>query len=409
MVASTYGRIPGAPAVAGIPGDRRYRLLAGASMAFAVAYTAASIAGAPSSWLSVTYYVPMAAVPIVAYLAHRTAKRHPEVSRQAQLWGWLKYAAYLWAAGSFLWLGYYLNDPHSVFGEGISLGPWDAFIDAGYICALIGVVSTLRDSIHFRLALADAVVLGGAGFAALGAFVNHGLENGVTPDSLVTLFRPFLGILLLVLIAAAAAGARGGVPLSTALIGLGQVFLYTGSLVYAYGAVQNHHSEDRWSDMFYATGACVAICAGLLVAMRVDRPVFARSTGIPGHPAGSRIALTMALGAAAVSAVAIGYGYSDGSGPTVVVGCVAVIAIVAGGWLRTRSTYAALEAACAERDAARLSALNERQALIDLLGFVNDEVEERFRDLLDEAGSTLANAVREYLEEQQSRDDSGIE
>jgi hypothetical protein len=374
-----------------------------------VAYTAASIAGAPSSWLSVTYYVPMAAVPIVAYLAHRTAKRHPEVSRQAQLWGWLKYAAYLWAAGSFLWLGYYLNDPHSVFGEGISLGPWDAFIDAGYICALIGVVSTLRDSIHFRLALADAVVLGGAGFAALGAFVNHGLENGVTPDSLVTLFRPFLGILLLVLIAAAAAGARGGVPLSTALIGLGQVFLYTGSLVYAYGAVQNHHSEDRWSDMFYATGACVAICAGLLVAMRVDRPVFARSTGIPGHPAGSRIALTMALGAAAVSAVAIGYGYSDGSGPTVVVGCVAVIAIVAGGWLRTRSTYAALEAACAERDAARLSALNERQALIDLLGFVNDEVEERFRDLLDEAGSTLANAVREYLEEQQSRDERGIE
>ena len=409
-MALTFGRVPGAElALATIPGHRRYRQLAGAALAFAVVFTTASIAGAPSSWLSVTYYVPMVAVPVVAYLAHRSARCHPEVADQAQLWRWLKYGAYLWAAGSFLWLAYYLNNPHSVFGRGISLGPWDAFIDAGYVCALIGVVSTLRDSIHFRLAFADAVVLGGAGFAAVAAFVNHGLENGVTPTSLVTLFRPILGILLLTLIAAAAAGARGGVPLSTATIGLGQVFLYTGSLVYAYGAVQNHHAEDRWSDMFYATGACIAICAGLLVVMRVDRPVFAPSTGIPGHPAGSRVALTIALGAAAVSAGAIAYGYHDGSGPTVAVGCAAVIAIVAGGWLRTQITYGALEAACAERDAARLSALSERQALIDLLGFVNDEVEERFRDLLDEAGSTLANAVRDYLEEQKRRGHRGTE
>ncbi len=119
----------------------------------------------------------------------------------------------------------------------------------------------MRSLISFRIAILDVWAICAATFALGAAFVWRGLEDGVSAGSLVTLNRPILGIVTLVLLASAALGSWQGLPLSVVLVGLGEVGLTIGSLIYSFQAIGGAYVDDRWAGLAWAAGAGLAILA----------------------------------------------------------------------------------------------------------------------------------------------------
>src|SRR5262249_53353329 len=148
--------------------------------------------------------------------------------RPFHLFAW---AATLWLAGSAVWEAFYRaagdKVPHPP-------GVWDAFFIAAQLLVIAAFVVATRSFISARLATLDAVVVLAAGLALGAPFVRHGLENGADAGSIVTLNRPILSIVVLMILASAALGTWEGVPLSIAMVGLAEVALTIGNLVYAF-------------------------------------------------------------------------------------------------------------------------------------------------------------------------------
>jgi hypothetical protein len=344
--------------------ERRLRLLARAGAAAFAGYVGATIAGAPGAFLSPVFAVLMVPVPLMAWWAYRRAA--PSLRRPLRL---LASAATLWLLGSLVWQAFYTAAgdvvPHSP-------GVWDAFFVAARVLVIAALVVAMRSFISFRLAALDAIVIIAAGIALAAPFVRHGLEQGVTASSLFTLNRPLLSIVTLMLIASALLGSWEGVPRSLALVGVAEVPLMVGNLIYSYEAVQGRYVDDRWANLAWGGGAIIVILAASVIVLRIDRPIRLRAgPSIPGYPTGSRPLLLVCLAAfALVLAVAL-YGLRVGSNGVASVGVIASIAIGAAMALRARQSLRSAEHAYSRLD----EALVETERAKDDLAEANEALD----------------------------------
>src|SRR5262249_8934453 len=148
------------------------------------------------------------------------------------------WAATLWLVGSLVWYGFFLAD-----GSVVPKPPgwWDIAFAGAQLLLIGAIVVAMRSFALVRLAALDACVICSAGIALGAAFVGRGLEKDVSLTTLIPLNRPLLGIVALMLIAAAVLGSWDGIPRSLLILGLGQVGLTVGNLAYSYEAFQGDY------------------------------------------------------------------------------------------------------------------------------------------------------------------------
>lgn len=377
-----------------------------------VAYFAATVSGAPSDLLSPLFSVFMLPVPFVVWWAYMRAP--PELRRLIHVLAW---AATLWLVGSLVWYAYYFAGG-SVVPE--PPGTWDVFLVLARLLVIAAIVDAMRTLISFRMAALDASVISTATVALGAASAFHGLEGGVSVSSLFTLNRPLLGIVTLMLIVSAALGSWQGLPLSIVLMGLGEVALTIGSLIYSYQAIQDEFVDDRWAGLAWAGGAALSIIAASVIITGVDRSVqIARRSRIPRHPAGSRIVLLVTLGGLLMTLSTASYGLLAGSPALVVIGVVTGVWIGVAMALRARDSirtaedaYGRLDRALADSERARgqLAAANEELARVnldlrtmhvamsDVLNLADERTDGRMRELIEATGGELAALLEEELD-----------
>src|SRR5919106_3889444 len=227
---------PTATATATPLADRRVHLLALWAGGLVFTYVLAASLGASATALNVVLTL---AVALVAVLGWGAWLKAPAAMRP--MCAFLAPAATCWFVGTLIWDYYFVVGDRSTSPP---LGPWDPVFVGAFALAIAAVLVGMRTVISLRHAALDASVVVAAGIA-LGA-VGHGLENGISLDSLGTLVRPTLGIVMLTLIVSAAMGAWQGLPLSLVLFGIGQVCLTLGGLVYTF-SVENEQVDLRWT------------------------------------------------------------------------------------------------------------------------------------------------------------------
>jgi hypothetical protein len=278
----------------------------------------------------------------------------------------------------------------------------------------------MRSVISFRFATLDAIVLTAAGIALAAPFVHRGLEQGTSAASLFTLNRPVLSIVTLILIASAALGSWEGIPLSFAMLGLAELALTIGNLIYSYAAVQDAYVDDRWADLAWGGGAIVAMLAASVIVLRIDRPIgLPTRPNIPDLPAGSRAVLLLSLTALASTLAVASYGLLIASNGIVLVGVIASVSIGLAMAVRARASLRASEDAYIRLD----QALGETERAKDQMALANKELtranieiramhiafaealnlaDERtdggMRDLIQRTGCDLAAMLEEELE-----------
>src|SRR3954454_8437591 len=288
----------GAPRPAG---ERRFHLFTLAAATIFVAYVVATVVGAPRDTLSLVSAVVVLPVPFVGWWAYRRAPENLRLTFLLCAW-----AATLWLVGSLVWYGFFLAEGSEIPP---SPGVWDICFVAARLLLIGAVLAAIRSLVSLRLAALDASVIVAAGVAVGAAFIGRGLEDRVTPGTLVTLNRPLLGIVTLILIASAALGSWEGMPRSIALLGLGEVALTIGSLIYSYSAVQGEFTDDRWADLAWTAGAGVSMLAGAVLILGIDRPVLVRSRFASGEGSGLRTVLHLTLGAISFTLGVAAYGF----------------------------------------------------------------------------------------------------
>ncbi|MEZ5101224.1 MAG: hypothetical protein R3C15_15770 [Thermoleophilia bacterium] len=69
------------------------------------------------------------------------------------------------------------------------------------------------------------------------------------------------------LIASAALSSWEGLRRSVVLLGLGEIGLTAGSLIYSYYAVQGDYVDDRWANVAWSAGALFSILAACVVIL----------------------------------------------------------------------------------------------------------------------------------------------
>ncbi|MGH3440803.1 MAG: hypothetical protein ACRDUY_01910 [Nitriliruptorales bacterium] len=282
---------------------------------------------------------------------------------------------------------------------------------------IVAIVVAMRSLISVRLATLDASIICAATVALIAAFVVHGLEAGVSASSLFTLNRPLLSIVTLVLIASAALGSWHGIPLSIALMALGEVALTIGSLIYSYQAIQNEFIDDRWAGLAWAGGAALSIIAASAIITGVDRPVRVRARSwIPRHPAGSRAVLLVALGGLLLTLGTAFYGLAAGQPLLIAVGLATSVWIGVAMAFRARDTirtaedeYGRLDNDLADSERARdrlanaieelertNSGLRSREAAVaDLLRLADERTRGFVRELIEDRGGELADLLED--------------
>ena len=336
--------------------DRRFLTLCGVLAALVAGYAGATLAGASSVVLSLFFLVPMVPVPVVAWWA---TVRAP--AEQRTMWALLASAASLWMVGLVVWYAVYAANGNTIPD---SPGPWDVEYVAAFALSLAGYVLGFRRAIRLRHVALDAAVAIAAALAVGTALVAEGLTDGLSPALLVALARPIFGILTLAVIVSAALGAWEGLPLSTVLLGAGQLPMIGGHLVYSYAAVQGNYVDDRWTDLCWATGATLFILAAATVILRLDRPVRpSRTADIPNHPLGARAMLSVALGALLVTVGVAAYGEATETHVTFVAGLTAGAAVATAMALRARNAVREVELAYAELDRAHAAEQRANDAL----------------------------------------------
>jgi hypothetical protein len=410
MSAVETGRMSLSPSTGG--GARRFRQLALLLVGGVVLYFLGALLGAPTSVLSPFFSVFMAPVPFVVWWAYVRAPS--ELRRLILLLAW---AATFWLFGSLVWYGYY-------FAEGSTIpeppGPWDGPLLLARILVIVAIVVAMRSLISFRIAALDASVICAATLALGAAFVERGLEGGVSPGSLFTLNRPILGIVTLMLLVSAALGSWQGLPFSIVLMGLGEVALTIGSLIYSFQAIQGEFVDDRWAGLAWAGGAALSILAASVIILGIDRRVSVTGRPrIPEHPAGSRPVLLGSVGALFVTLGVASYGLLEGSRALVLIGLVAGVSIGVAMTFRARDSIRSVETAYARLDRALVDAERFRDelstaieelaranvqiqamhvAFADLLNLADERAEGRMRELIEDTGDELASLLEEQME-----------
>jgi hypothetical protein len=275
--------------------------------------------------------------------------------------------------------------------------------------------------VSLRVAALDASVIVAAGVAVGAAFIGRGLEDRVTPATLVTLNRPILGILTLILIASAALGSWEGVPRSIVYLGLGEVGLTVGSLIYSYSAVQGEFADDRWADLAWAVGAGFSMLAGAVIILRIDRPVRVPSSWVTSGDTGFRAVLSLTAAAVTLTLAVAGYGLVTDRRVVSIVGVAASAAIAVAMALRAsdairiaRHSSKLLDDALLESERSRdaLNVANERLqrknadlealqvAVTQAFRVIDERTSGRLWELVHESGNDLAALVDETLDDE---------
>lgn len=389
-------------------------LLIGVSV---LAYFLGALLGAPTAILIPFVSVFMAPVPLVGWWA--CVRAPPELRRSFLILAW---AATFWLFGSLAWYGYY-------FAGGSTIpeppGHWDGPLLVARLLVIAAIVVAMRSLISFRIAILDVWAICAATFTLGAAFVWRGLEDGVSAGSLITLNRPILSIVTLVLLASAALGSWQGLPLSIVLVGLGEIGLTIGSLIYSFQAIGGAYVDDRWAGLAWAAGAGVTILGASTIILGLDRRVFVVGrTRIPKHPAGSRGVLLAAVGALVLTVGVTSYGLLEDSRALTVIGLVASVSIGIAMALRARdsiqtaeSAYGRLDRALAEAERARdkLADANEdlaranvqiqavHIAYADLLNLTDERTHGRVRELIEDTGGELAEFLEGEMERERRR------
>jgi hypothetical protein len=391
-------------------GERRFQLFAlGAGVLF-TAYVAATIAGAPRDILSFVYAVVVMPVPLVGWWAYRRARENLRVTFLLCAW-----AATLLLVGSLVWYGVFLAGGSEIPP---SPGVWDICYVAARLLLIGAVLAAIRSLVSLRLAALDACVIVAAGVAVGAAFIGRGLEDRVTPATVVTLNRPVLGIVTLILIASAALGSWEGMPRSIALLGLGEVGFTIGSLIYSYSAVQGEFVDDRWADLPWAAGAGVSMLAGSVLILGIDRPVLVRNRVLPGNGSGLRAVLHLTLCAISLTLGVAAYGFITARETVAIIGVATSAAIAVAMAFRAQDAIRTaarsselLDDALVEseraRDALNLSneLLQRKNAELRTLqiavaqGFnvIDERTQGQLRELIEQAGDDLVALVDETL------------
>ena len=392
--------------------DRTFRRVAAAISALYGAYVIATLADAQGTVLRLAFSAFVVPVPFLVWWAYCRA---PGAMRRPVLL--LAIAATLWLSGTLVWYAYYFAGGRSVPD---TPGIWDGLFVPALILVIVAIVVALRSLISFRLAAFDVCILVAAGVTLAAPFIRQGLEHGVSAASLFTLNRPLLSIATLMLIVSAALGSWEGLPRSIALLGLGEIPLTVGNLVYSYAAVQGSYIETKWANLGWTLGGAIFALAAIVIILGIDRPVrLAPRAPIPNHPAGSRAALLLSLGALGLALSVATYGLlADAHGLTVV-SLVASVSIGTAMTLRARDSirtaeraYAQLDRSLAEVERARdqLTSANEdlgranaciealHIAYADLLNLADERTSGRLRELIEDTGDGLAALLEEELE-----------
>jgi hypothetical protein len=399
--------------VSGRPaGERRFRLLALAALILFCGYLAATVGGAPRETLSLVFSVVLLPLPSVVWWAYVRAPA--SLRRTLFLCG---SAATLWLAGSLVWYGFYIAGGSRVPS---SPGVWDAFFVAARLLLIVAVLAAMRSLVSIRIAFLDACVIVAAGLALGAAFIGRGLETEASATSLLTLNRPVLSIFTLMLIGSAALASWDAVTRSIAFLGLGEIGLTLGNLIYSYGAVQGEFVDDRWADLAWAAGAGLSMLAASIVILGIDGPVHVSARRrAPGHSAGSRLVLLVTLLAITLTLGVAVYGLVTDRPMIETVGLVASAAIAAAMALRARDSIGAaersselLDQALAESERARngldIANVKLQRANADLrtlqiavaqgFNLIDERTHGRLRELVEEAGDDLAALVDETVE-----------
>jgi hypothetical protein len=392
--------------------ERAYRLLVVLCLTLFAADLAATLAGIGNGAVTTGFSAAVAPVPVLVWWAYRRAP--PELRRPVFLLAW---AATLWLCGSLVWEAYY-----TAGGDTVPRPPgiWDALFVPAQLLVIAALVVALREVLSVRMAASDTLVVVATGAVLAAPFVEHGLSRGTSVASVFTLNRPVLSIVILMLLLSAVLGSVQGVPRSLLMLGLAEVALTIGNLVYAYTAVQGAYQPAamRWADLCWEGGALTAMLAASLLILRIDSPVrIAPGRRIPQHPVGSRAALLLSLVALGLCLAIVGYGLGHhwslaavGLSGSFAIG----IAMTARGReaIHTAETaYAQLDASLAETEHTRdaLALANEELqrknvqieamhvAFAELLNLADERADGRLRELVEEVGGDLASLLQEQL------------
>jgi hypothetical protein len=366
----------------------------------------------PRATSSLIFSVVVFPVPFLAWWAYA---RSPRELRSMWLLG--AWAATTWFVGSLVWYGFFLAN-----GSVVPTPPgwWDVFFAGAQLLLIAAVATAMRSFALMRIAALDACVITSAGIALGAAFVGRGLENNVSVVTLVPLNRPILGIVTLMLIAAAALGSWDGLPRSLALFGLGEVGLIIGSLVYSYAAVQGHFTDDRWANLGWTAGAELSMLAAATIILGIDRPLqLPARHRVPGHPIGSRAALLVTL-VAIVSTLGVAmYALLSDRRNVALIAVGASVAIAFAMATRARDTLRTAERSSemlddvlveSERTRDELHSANSRLrnanaelrtlqlAVAQGFNLIDERTQGRLRELVQEAGDDLAALVDETID-----------
>jgi hypothetical protein len=377
---------------------------------FALAYAAATAAGVPRAVLSAVFTVTIAILPLVGWWAFVRAPR------DLRLWaGLVAGAATLWLLGSLAWYVEFVKAGNMVPAVD---GMWEVAFAAAYALAAAGLYTVLRGAISLRHAALDASIVVAAGSALGAAVAGHGLRSGLDTKLLVAVARPLFGVVMLALVISAALGKWDGLPLSIVLIGLGQIFLTVGGIVYGFETIQRVGGDFRWSPVALLPGALASLLAATVIILRIDRPIhLARPEEIPGHRVG---ATALLYGGVCCLTVAVGvgaWGEAAGRDSVLIVGLAAsawigtALAFRASGSIRDlENAYERLDRAHVnlERTTDRLATANEdlartnvqlravHTAFEDLLVIADQRTSGGLRALIEDAGEDLARLLSRY-------------
>jgi hypothetical protein len=393
-------------------GERRFRLLSGAAAALFLAYLVATLAGAPRETSSLISQVVLIPVPLIGWWAYSRAPT--ELRRTWLLCAW---AATLWFTGSLVWYGVFLAN-----GSVVPTPPgwWDLFFAGAQLLLIAAVATAMRSFALMRIAALDACVICCAGIALGAAFIGRGLEHQVTAATLIPLNRPILGIVTLMLIAAAALGSWDGIPRSLALLGLGETGLIVGSLIYSYAAVQGDFNNDRWANLGWTAGAEVSMLAASTIIIGIDRPLqLPVRHRVPGHPVGSRPALLVTLLAITLTLGVAVYALVGDRRNVALIAVAASVAIAASMVTRARDSLRTAEQSSemldtvlaeSERTRDELRVANSRLqqtnaelrtlqlAIAQGFNLIDERTQGRLRELVQQAGDDLAALVDETID-----------
>jgi hypothetical protein len=397
--------------------EARLRLLAVVIALVYAAHFTGAVLGAPRTLVSLAFVLFVLPVPFLGWWAYTRA-----AANLKRPFLFLSLAASLWLSGTLVWYGYYFAGGR-VIPE--PPGPWDAFFVPALLLVIAAIVVALRSLISFRLAALDACVLIAAGVTMAAPFVRHSIERGVSAESLFTLNRPLLSIVTLMLLVSALLGSWEGLPRSIALVGLGEIPLTIGNLIYGYAAVQGMYTQNKWANLGWALGGAIFTLGALVVILGLDRPVrLPLRRRIPNHPAGSRAVLLLTLAALALTLGVAGYGLTVDARGLALVGLIASVMIGVAMALRARAAirsaenaYSRLDGALADAERARddLADANEdlaranaqiqavHVAYADLLNLTDEQTHGRVRELIEDTGGGLAEFLEEEMERQRRR------